>query len=268
VPLAASPSSVSGAGTSALTISTTSSLAVGTYPVNVTGTSVNSHSVSLTLTVGASTGTTTVTLTPVQLVFAAQPIGQTSAAQVVQLNNTGTSPMTITGISITGTNSGDFAQNNNCGSGLASGASCQVGVTFTPAGLGARNAVLWTTDSGTGSPQMVALSGTGPDFALAPSTSQSVTVSAGQTATYTISLAPSAGFNQNVMLSCTGYPALTNCTISPNSLNGSSTTSATVTITTTAKSFVPPLGIATPMTLSYATRSLLTALIALLIPLA
>jgi hypothetical protein len=88
-----------------------------------------------------------------------------------------------------------------------------------------------------------------PDFLITAKTS-TATVTAGQTASYTISVAPSGGYNQSVLLSCAGNPALTTCTISPNPvpMNGTQAATATVTITTTAASHgvVAPFGIDTP----------------------
>lgn len=73
-----------------------------------------------------------------------------------------------------------------------------------------------------------------PSFALALS-SVSGTVTAGKSATTTVTLAPSNGFNQSVALSCTGLPAGASCSFAPASvaLNASAATSI-LTITTTA----------------------------------
>src|SRR5437773_751506 len=82
--------------------------------------------------------------------------------QTVTLTNTGGAPLSIIGISITGTNSSDFApQTNNCPGALAVNASCQVNVKITPATLGTRTASLKLTNSASDSPQTVLLSGTG-----------------------------------------------------------------------------------------------------------
>ena len=69
------------------------------------------------------------------------------------------------------------------------------------------------------------------------------TITAGQQANFTVSAAPQNGSTQTVMWSCTGAPAATNCTVSPSSvtLNGSSAATATVTLTTTARTLAPPL---------------------------
>jgi len=140
-------------------------------------------------------------------------------------------------IAITGTNPSDFSQTNTCTSPLAAGMSCQIIVTFTPTGMGGRTAVISVSDNATGSPQMVALNGMGPDFSITAGSTSSATVTPGQTASYMISLAPSAGFNQLVALSCGGAPAQSTCTVSPTSvmLNGTATT-VNVTVTTTAAS--------------------------------
>jgi hypothetical protein len=69
--------------------------------------------------------------------------------------------LTLTSIRLTGTNPGDFAQTNTCGSSVAAGANCTISVTFTPAASGTRTAAVTVTDNATGSPQTVSLSGTG-----------------------------------------------------------------------------------------------------------
>jgi hypothetical protein len=67
----------------------------------------------------------------------------------------------IVKISITGSDGGDFAESNNCGKQLPSGASCFVKVTFKPLVKGKRAADVSISDDGGGSPQKAALSGTG-----------------------------------------------------------------------------------------------------------
>jgi probable HAF family extracellular repeat protein len=102
-----------------------------------------------------------VTLSRTSLTFSPQAIGTTSAAQTVTLKNTGTASLTISSIAITGTNAGDFAQTHTCGTTLAAGASCTISVKFKPSTQGTRTAALTITDNAKGSPQTVALTGTG-----------------------------------------------------------------------------------------------------------
>ena len=107
------------------------------------------------------------TLCPTNLSFGSQAIGTTSPGQPIILTNTGSSPLSITGIAT----SGDFAQSNNCGGAgatLSALAECVVTVTFTPTASGTRTGTLTTTDNASGSPQTVALTGTGPAATAAP----------------------------------------------------------------------------------------------------
>jgi len=85
-----------------------------------------------------------------------------------------------------------------------------------------------------GSPTSVPLTGTAQDFSLA-ATYSTVSVSPGGTAVYTLNISPLGGFNQPVTLACSGVPAQSTCSMSPSSitLNGSSPSTATVTVTTT-----------------------------------
>jgi hypothetical protein len=132
---------------------------------NATG---SPQSVALTGTGG--TPTPAVTLTPSSVSFGAQKVGATSAAQAITLKNSGTAPLALTGVSLSGTNAADYAQTNTCPaspSTLAAGASCTISVTFTPAAAGTRTASLNVADNAPGSPQGVALSGTGSTSSIA-----------------------------------------------------------------------------------------------------
>jgi hypothetical protein len=110
---------------------------------------------------GTSAGAPIVSLSTSSLSFGSQPLGTTSAPKNFTLTNTGSSPLSITGIGITGSNPGDFAQTNDCGTSVATGASCTFTVTFTPTASGNRSATLNITDNAGGSPQHVSLAGTG-----------------------------------------------------------------------------------------------------------
>jgi hypothetical protein len=56
---------------------------------------------------------------------------------------------------------GPFTESNNCGTSLAAGASCTVGVAFAPSAAGSATGTLSVNSSAPGSPLTVALSGTG-----------------------------------------------------------------------------------------------------------
>ena len=118
------------------------------------------HSVALSGS-GTTASAPVVSLSPTSLSFGNQQVNTTSALQTVTLTNTGDADLTIQGIKLNGHLSGDFHQQSNCPSTLAAGASCTISVTFTPSATGSRIAVLTITDNASGSPQPVALSGTG-----------------------------------------------------------------------------------------------------------
>ena len=110
---------------------------------------------------GSSSVSGQVTITPSSLAFGNQAIASTSAARTISVSNSGTSPLTIKIIAMTGANGFDFAESNNCGSSLPMGAKCTVSVIFTPTTTGARSASLTFIDSAANSPQTVTLTGTG-----------------------------------------------------------------------------------------------------------
>jgi hypothetical protein len=108
------------------------------------------------------TGTGTfVQLSPERLNFGTQPVGTRSLPKKITLTNKGSVTVNISGIAITGTDAGDFAETNTCGKSVASGASCFIKVTFKPLVKGKRTADVSVYDNGGGSPQNVGLTGTG-----------------------------------------------------------------------------------------------------------
>ncbi len=112
-----------------------------------------------------------VSFSPSSLSFGNQNVNTTSSTQTVVLSNTGNAALSISGIAINGTNPADFAQTNNCGTSLSAGANCTFNLSFTPTASGSRSASLAVTDNASGSPQSVALSGTGAAPAVTLSSS-------------------------------------------------------------------------------------------------
>jgi hypothetical protein len=115
-------------------------------------------------------------------------VGTTSAAQSVTLSNTGNAALNISSIAISGTNAGDFALTNTCGSGLAAGANHGISVTFTPAATGTRSASLAITDNASGSPQTVSLSGMGASASTPPGTYHLTVTASSNGVTHTVPL--------------------------------------------------------------------------------
>jgi hypothetical protein len=79
------------------------------------------------------------------------------------------------------------------------------------------------------------------DFSFSASPT-SATVAAGGSATYTVSVTPTGGFNQQVSLSCTGAPSAATCSVSPATVtpDGTNAVNTTVTVKTTAPSLASP----------------------------
>jgi hypothetical protein len=102
-----------------------------------------------------------VSLSSIVLTFANQNVGSTSPSQAILLKNTGYAALNISSIAVTGTNNGDFAQTNTCGSSVVAGASCAINVTFTPTATGTRTASVTITDNASDSPESVSLTGNG-----------------------------------------------------------------------------------------------------------
>lgn len=222
-----------------------------TASISIADNAAGSPQTSTLLGAGTAAATPGVSLLPASLTFASQTVGTTSAAQTVTLTSSGTASLTITGITLTGSNAADFAQTNNCGSSVAAGAHCTISVTFTPAAAGNLTASISVADNAGGSPQTIALSGTGaaaapPDFAVAASPT-TLSVSPGASGTSTLTVTPSNGFSQQVSFACSGLPALASCSFSPSTVtpNGSAaTTTLTISTTasTTAQNEVPSTG--------------------------
>jgi hypothetical protein len=99
---------------------------------------------------------------PTSLTFGTQTTGTSSSPQVSTLTNTGSATDAISAISVTGTNSSQFTQTNDCPPALSAGASCHISVTFSPTVAGSLSANVSITDTVNPSgAAIVSLTGTG-----------------------------------------------------------------------------------------------------------
>jgi phospholipase C len=159
------------------------------------------------LTGTGTNGSPAVTLSPTSLTFPTQVIHTSSPAQNVTLTNSGSGTLNITSFTITGTNSGDFSQTHTCGATLAAGASCTISVTFYPLAKNGRSASLSIADNATGSPQTVALTGTGTIVQFSSSTLNFGSQSTGVTSspqTVTVTNVSATNAIANVVVTITG----------------------------------------------------------------
>jgi len=194
--------------------------------VQVTVTTPDNHVGNLVLIISTTTGPVAA-LSASSLNFAAQLVTTTSTAQTITIANNGGSDLVFNSIAA----SGDFSQTNNCTS-VAPGLNCSISVTFKPTAGGNRSGTLTINDNGASSPQVLSLSGIGNTFTINAGSS-SVTVSAGQTAIYTLNVNAPGGLTGQVTFSCSNLPANASCSFNPPSASLSgNTTAVTVSIAT------------------------------------
>ncbi|WP_161784324.1 choice-of-anchor D domain-containing protein [Aquabacterium sp. NJ1] len=146
-----------------------------------------------------------IAMAPASVTFASTALTTSSTAQTLTVSNAGAAPLTLTGITLAGSNPGDFTKGGTCSTATAvpAGGSCTVTVGFTPTATGTRSASLSLTSavgnvsstlSGTGAPAPAPSASVstknlsfGSIVVGASAASQSVTVSNGGTANLSFS---------------------------------------------------------------------------------
>jgi hypothetical protein len=232
-------------GTAQLSLSSLPTIAPGYYPITVVGNSGGTGNATKVVQFNVIIPGSGIHIVPATLIFPPTEDGYTSAPETSVATNYGTTPITISSIVV----SGPFAEGNNCnGVVAANGGSCTLTVTFSPSITGVIPGTLTVTDSAPTSPQIITLSGTGvaapPDFSLTV-TPPTLTIMAGSSGTYTVTVASLNNFAGNISINCTGQVLATTCLPANATLsvtaNSPATTTLTVT-TTTGASFLPPAG--------------------------
>jgi hypothetical protein len=172
-------------------------------------------------------------VSPTSLNFGNVVAGTTSSPQSVTLTN-GSTPISITNIAAS---AGFAISSSTCGASLGAGASCTVGVTFTPTVGGTTNGTLTFTDGASNSPQTVGLTGSGITTATAsPAALTFDTVRVGRSsAAKTVTLTN----NGSIRLSISIIAASASYTITANtcgsSVNGGASCTVNVTFTPAVK---------------------------------
>lgn len=135
-----------------------------------------------------------------------------------------------------------IVQNTSCLTSLAANLSCTLAVTFSPNTTGSISGTLSVSDSNPQDTVNSALTGTGTNFQLqlATNQSQSITVVAGQTATYNFTLVPDANnpYTGTVAIACpANLPVLAYCVLpsSPVTLSAGQNANFAVSIETTSR---------------------------------
>jgi len=227
-----STSAALAAGTSCTINVTFSPTAAGPLTGTLAITDSSNGQVGSTQTVTLSgTGTAPlVSLSAPGLSFGPQFLSTTSAAQAETVTNTGTANLTISTVTIGGTNASDFATSADActGATVTPNGTCTVSVTFTPSATASRSASLNFTDNASNSPQAVTLSGTGmgPFVSLSSSSltfsaeivgnssAQAVTLTNTGKASLAISSITASGDFSQTNTCASSVSAGANCTIS------------------------------------------------------
>jgi hypothetical protein len=100
-------------------------------------------------------------VSPTSLKFGNVTAGTTSALLNATLTNKGAVAFSVNNISLTGTYASWFAFTEDCPDNLPAGASCTIGVAFTPQAATSKSAKLTIVTGATSTPLSVSLSGTG-----------------------------------------------------------------------------------------------------------
>ena len=188
------------------------------YSVTLTPSAMGNATATLTIPTGVGAKTvslsgfgqqTSAAASAASLSFGNQAVGSTSTAQAVTLNNTGNTPLSVSGVNA----SGQYSVTHNCPASLAVGASCSANVSFAPTTIGAQAGLL--TFATAGGNQAVSLSGVG---LLAVLSASPKTVSFGNQVVGSTSTA------QTVTLSNTGN---TGAAVSPTTVTGPFSVAAT-----------------------------------------
>ena len=200
-----------------------------------------SAGITLTATL-TGTGVPGFTLTPGSLSFGNQDVGWASAPLTLTLTSNASGPLAVP--AFVATPAGEYVVNQvACGSTLAAGASCQIGVTFKPAATGAQNGTFAVSAANSPGPGSLiytglsaTLSGTGVDFTISLNPTAGSVV-AGDGTTTTATATPIAGFSAPLFVSCTvaSGAAATVCSLSSTALTPTTAVTTVASIGTTSQ---------------------------------
>ena len=222
-----SPASVTGSGTSTLTVTTSSTTPTGTYPLTITATSGSLvHTSAATLIVSAPADFTLDSSSTYEAVDTGSSI--TSTMTVAALNGfSGTVAFTVTGLPAGAT--GTFVPSSVTGSGTST-----LTITTPSTTLLGNYTVTVTATSGSlvHTADITLEVNAPPDFTLTASPATQ-TVAQGAGTTYTPTVAAANGFTGAVGLTVSGLPAGATATFNPTSVTTAGTSTLTVTTAAT-----------------------------------
>ncbi len=217
-----------------MTIATSATAAPGTSTITVTGASFSlSHSTTLALTIASS-----FQLAIAQSFPSADPGSQQTAKISLTPNYTGSANATCNATALSGTQCTLTPANPITFSGSPVTIAALINIPSNAA-VGNYGVNVNVQDSSSSLSHSLTLPFTViQDFTLGAPTPATQTINPGQSANYNFSVLPiGASFTNSVSLSCSGGPAVSLCSFTPNPITpGSSSAAVVMTITTTASS--------------------------------
>jgi hypothetical protein len=151
---------------------------------------------------GTGVGAPLATIIPATLNFGSATLNVATSIQTAVLQNTGTAPLVITGVTTGGTGAAAFTESDNCTGTIAVNGACTISVSFKPTAVASYAATVSVADNAVGSPQTLTLTGSGAGASatdlsctslafgevvkLTPSATQSCTLKNAGTAALTI----------------------------------------------------------------------------------
>jgi hypothetical protein len=201
---AAASCSVGVVFTPAATGSIAATLSVSSSTANVTAVAVYLN--------GSAVVASGMTANATQIGFGAIALGTTATAQTVTITNASSYSITAPALAV----STPFTlTQNTCSGTMAAGGTCAATVNFSPTVAGAYSGALTASSTMVTSTLSIPVSGVGFDFTPAVSGQSSVTVTAGTTASYTMTIDAAKGVQgtYNYTYACGTLPSNALCTV-------------------------------------------------------
>lgn len=109
----------------------------------------------------ATAAVATIAVAPTTVTFASQAVSTSSATQTVTVSNSGTAALSLSAITLGGSNPGDFTQGGTCAvaTPVAAGSSCSLTLGFLPTAMGSRSATVTLASNASNGSATINLSG-------------------------------------------------------------------------------------------------------------
>jgi hypothetical protein len=168
------------------------------------------------------------TIAPTAHDFGESPVGVGTAPQELALRNVSSVPLRLDSVMVEGDHPDDFTVTDSCdAASVTGGSTCVVAVRFLPTGRGRRTGTVTFETGATNGPHSVSLQGHGIVSYSLGAEPAAATASAGDTATYALTVTPLGQVDETVSLNCLSPHASIACSIAPDVVTLSATSVTT-----------------------------------------